>query len=203
MSTALIALKLTEKLPEIRADYIGADKGALTLAKAGKHMRLAVGDFDSVKPEDMELIRSHADEVLILNPVKDDTDSESALRHAIAMGYERIVMCGCLGGRADHSLVNLRLAYQYPGLLVLQDEQNQVMAYDKGVYTFPRDEWKYISFFTFGSAAITLENMKYPLTERELKADDLYTLSNEITADSGTLTVHSGRVLVIRSRDKE
>jgi thiamine pyrophosphokinase len=110
-------------------------------------------------------------------------------------------MCGALGRRADHSLVNLRLVFQHPGVLSLYSENNLIEAYEQGTYTFRKDEWKYISFFTFTGAAVTLENMKYPLDCRTLTPLDLYTLSNEIIEEEGILRVHEGRVLVIRSRD--
>ncbi|MBQ7993656.1 MAG: thiamine diphosphokinase [Solobacterium sp.] len=201
MSTALIALRLTDSLPDIQADYIGADAGALVLAKKKKRMVLAVGDFDSVSDEEMNLIREYADKVIVLNPIKDDTDSESALNHVLELGYDHIVMCGALGRREDHSLVNLRLVYKHPGVLSLYDQNNLIEAYEEGTYTFAKDEWKYISFFTFAHAVITLENMKYPLDHRTLTPEDLYTLSNEITEEEGILHVLEGKVLVIRSHD--
>ena len=201
MSTALIALRLTDRLPELEADYIGADKGALILAKQGKHMRLAVGDFDSVTAEEMEQIRAYADEVKELCPIKDDTDSESAVRHALQLGYDRIVLCGATGRRADHSLVNLRLVAKYPGILSIWDEYNLITAMTEGTAVFRKDEWKYLSFFTFDQAVISLKHMKYPLTHQTLKPDDLYTISNEVEGEEGILTVHEGTVLIIRSHD--
>ena len=202
MSTALIALRLTKSLPEIDCDYIGADYGALVLAENKKRMKLAVGDFDSVSPEQIDLIRAYADEVCVLNPIKDDTDSESALSHVLALGYDHVIMCGALGGRSDHSLVNLRLVYLHPEVLTLYDENNLIEAYEKGEYSFAKDEWKYISFFTFDHAKISLTNMKYLLNGRILTPLDLYTLSNEVEKDPGILKIHEGRVLVIRSRDR-
>ena len=203
MATALIALKLTEKIPDIEADYIGADKGALILAKAGRRMRLAIGDFDSVNPEDLKLIREYADEMIVLNPIKDDSDSESALKHVLSLGYDRAVMTGSLGGRIDHELVNLRLVNSHPGVLVLMNEQNYIEAFTEGTYELEKMGYPYISFFTFSKAEITLENMKYPLTHRTVTWEDLYTVSNEIVKEKGILTVHSGTVLVIRSKDAE
>ena len=41
-----IALKLLEDVVKEDCDYIGADKGALTLAKLHIPMKLAIGDFD-------------------------------------------------------------------------------------------------------------------------------------------------------------
>lgn len=203
MSTALIALKLAKTLPKTEADYIGADLGALVLAKAGIRMKLAVGDFDSVSEEDLQLIRKMSDEMIVLNPVKDDTDSESALKQVLARGYDRILLCGALGGRIDHSYINLRLVYQHPSRVCIIDEQNFIEAHEAGRYVIARKDYKYISFFTEEEAVITLENMKYPLTKRRITKQDLYTVSNEILGEEGVLTVHSGRVLVIQSNDRK
>lgn len=201
MSTAVIALKLTKSVPRIHADYIGADKGALMLASKGIRMKLAVGDFDSVKPEDLDLIQRMSEKTVILNPVKDDSDSESAIHHVKALGYDHIILCGALGGRADHTLVNLRLVYENPQSVSINDEQNFISSYGAGRYEIEKGEYRYISFFTFGEAVISLENMKYPLSERKITSRDLYTLSNEIVSEKGVLTVHSGKVLVIQSND--
>ena len=201
MSTAVIALKLTKSVPRIHADYIGADKGALTLASAGIRMKLAVGDFDSVKPEDLDLIRHMSEKTVVLNPIKDDSDSESAISHVKALGYERIILCGALGGRADHTLVNLRLVYENPQRVSILDEQNDISAYGPGRYEIEKGKYPYISFFTFEEAVISLENMKYPLEKRKITARDLYTLSNEILSGKGVLMVHSGKVLVIQLAD--
>ncbi len=202
MSIALIALKLTKRIPEIEADYIGADLGALILAKQGKHMRLALGDFDSVAPEDLDLIRQMSDEMIVLNPVKDDSDSESALNHVLAMGYDHVVMCGALGGRIDHEIVNLRLVYKSPGRISIMDDQNRITAYGVGRHVIKAEGYSYISFFTESEAIISLENMKYPLRDRRITYRDLYTVSNEILSEEGILEVSSGSVLVIQSKDQ-
>ena len=52
------------------------------------------------------------------------------------------------------------------------------------------------------SSSISLENLKYDLTHRRLTKQDLYTVSNEVNGEEGTLTVHHGTVLVIQSKDE-
>lgn len=201
MSIALIALKLTEFIPDVEADFIGVDSGALILARKGIRMKLAIGDFDSVRRSDLDLIHQMSEEMIVLNPIKDDSDSESALHHVKEMGYEKIILLGALGGRVDHMLVNLRLAYADPHRVCIQDEQNFMEAYTEGRYVFKKEGYSYISFFTASEALITLESMKYPLHERRITSKDLYTVSNEIIGEEGILIVHKGTVLVIQSKD--
>ena len=102
-----IALKLIEDVVKEDCDYIGADKGALTLAKLHIPMKLAIGDFDSIEKKDLACIKQYADEIIQLNPIKDDSDSLCALNEAIKRGYDEIDMLGAFGGRMDHSYYNL------------------------------------------------------------------------------------------------
>lgn len=201
MSAAVIALKLAGQLPQIDADYIGVDKGTLALIEQGLPVALAIGDFDSVTEQELRLIEEKAAEVIRLKPEKDDTDSEAALRQAMQRGYTTIYLCGRMGGRADHTLINFRLAYQNPGRVILWDEQNSIEAYNAGTYSIKKETYSYIGFFTNDEAEISIDGFKYSLTDRVLTKDDLYTVSNEWVRDTGTLTVRQGTVLVIRSKD--
>lgn len=198
---ALIALKLHDDFQSLQGDFIGADKGALELAELGIHMKLAIGDFDSIKKEDLALVREYADEVVELNPIKDDTDSEAAIHAAIDRRYDEIWLCGATGSRMDHSLINLRIAMKYPGIVWLHDEHNLIHAVKEGDYTISKQEYTYISFFTDTKAVITLDGFAYPLDHRTLTQQDLYTVSNEIKGDTGILHVHEGKVLIMQTKD--
>lgn len=197
--TCILALTLSRELPDIDGDWIGVDRGALVLANAHKHMKLALGDFDSVKPEDMQIIQDHADEVIRLNPIKDDSDSEAAVRYAAKQGYETIYMIGGLGGRIDHELVNLALCMEFAGKLILLDEHNRIEAFHEGTWHIAKMA-HYYSFFA-EDAVISLDGFAYPLDHRHMTKKDLYGLSNEINDAEGILTVHAGTVLMIASKD--
>lgn len=195
----ILALTLADGLPELAGDWIGVDRGALVLANAGRHMKLAIGDFDSVKESDMAIIQSHTDELIRLNPIKDDSDSEAAIRLVSRRGYDQIQVLGALGGRIDHELVNLRLCMEFAGQVILLDKRNRIEAFPQGTYRIRKD-YHYVSFFA-DDTVISLEGFRYPLRERRMTKKDLYGLSNEITGEEGVLTVHSGKVLMICSRD--
>ena len=51
-TSVAIILKRCTTIPTAE-NYIGVDKGALTLARDGKRMLLAIGDFDSVEERDL------------------------------------------------------------------------------------------------------------------------------------------------------
>ncbi|MBR0477621.1 MAG: thiamine diphosphokinase [Solobacterium sp.] len=197
----MIVLGMHSTLPAVNTVCIGADRGALYLAQQGIRMKAAIGDFDSVSSEEKDLIRSMCDEMLELNPIKDDTDSEEAITYAVKEGYSRILVYGGFGGRMDHTLINLKLAEKYAGTVYLLDEHNEISAQGSGIYQYMGSEYRYFSILALDDSVISLGGMKYPLDHRRITTEDLYTTSNEIIAETGTLTVHSGKVLVIRSND--
>ena len=58
---------------------IGVDNGALILANNKIEMDLALGDFDTAKEENLNLIMKYSKKIKKLNPIKDDTDTFDAL----------------------------------------------------------------------------------------------------------------------------
>lgn len=56
MPTAIIALKLTEKIPPLEGDFIGVDRGTLALINQHFPIKLAIGDFDSVDAGELKCI---------------------------------------------------------------------------------------------------------------------------------------------------
>ena len=199
-TSVAIILKRCESIPTAE-NYIGVDKGALTLARNGKRMLLAIGDFDSVEESDLAYIKEYSDTLLQLNPIKDDTDSEAAVMYAIEKGYQRIHLYGGLGGRLDHAMINLRLVSRFPETVYLHDQNNFIYSLAEGVHSIDKSDYTYISFFTEDEATISLEGLKYPLDKQQLTNKDTYTTSNEILEDRGIVTVHAGKVTVIQSKD--
>lgn len=199
-TSVAIILKRCESIPTAE-NYIGVDKGALTLARNGKRMLLAIGDFDSVEESDLAYIKEYSDTLIQLNPIKDDTDSEAAVMYAIEKGYQKIHLYGGLGGRLDHAMINLRLVSRFPETVYLHDQNNFIYSLAEGVHSIDKRDYTYISFFTEDEATISLEGFKYPLDKQQLTNKDTYTTSNEILDCSGIVTVHVGKVTVIQSKD--
>ncbi len=200
--TCILVLTRAQQILESNDDYIGVDQGSLLLARLKKRMKLAIGDFDSIHPNDLSLIHEYADEVICLNPIKDDSDSEAAIVECVSRGYDHMILCGALGGRIDHEFVNLRLAKKYAEKVVLINDQNKIYWINEGTHTIKKTDFQYVSFFCDYDSIITLKGMKYPLDHQKIKIDDLYTLSNEIVGEEAQIIVHEGSVMVIQSKDK-
>ena len=101
-------------LNEIKTDgidaIIAADSGMDFLYENGVTPDIIVGDFDSATTKSLEYFeRKGQTEIHRLNPIKDDTDTEYAIRLAIREGARSIVLLGATGSRIDHVLGNISL----------------------------------------------------------------------------------------------
>ncbi|HCY06195.1 MAG TPA: thiamine diphosphokinase [Erysipelotrichaceae bacterium] len=197
----VLACNLTDAIPNFDCDFIGVDKGALTLANKGIMMERAIGDFDSVDEKTLKFIDKHCYKLIKLDPVKDISDSEAAVNLAKELGYEEIIILGGLGNRMDHSYVNLKLMQKEEGRVSILDKHNYIRIFKRGTYNINKLGFKYISFFPVKDCVISLENMKYPLKNKLLIENDLLGLSNEIEDNVGQLIVSQGMVMCIQSND--
>ena len=191
--------------PIIKEKYdgllIGVDKGCLLLAKKGITIDVGIGDFDSVKEEEFEIIKKACKKLIKLNPVKDDTDFEHALNYTRDNGYKDIEVYGALGGRQDHNLLNIKLMYQSDLNITFIADKNKMFCLDKGKHIIKKDGYKYISLFVFDKCLLSITGTVYELKDRELSKLDNYTTSNEILNDKCLLEIKQGRVLVVQAND--
>jgi thiamine pyrophosphokinase len=197
MLRALLVASMTSQLPKGDFDFIvGVDRGALICAQMGLTMDLAIGDFDSVTKEELEVIRSSCKEIVILNSVKDVTDSAAALTYVES--FDEIILCGGLGGRIDHQMINIGLVKSHPKMQ-LWDENHLVYAIS-GEKIIKKAGYRYLSLFACEKSMVDLSGVKYPLSKRSIDQHDLYLVSNEIIDDQASISV-LGKVLIIQSND--
>jgi len=189
-------------------DYlIGADRGADFLLRQGHRPDLALGDFDSVPGDRMREIASASKEFLSCDAVdKDWTDTELAVREAISRGFRDIAVAGALGTRFDHGLANvhlLRQALEKGAALTLLDEHNEIRLCSDELRLSADDRFPYVSLLplTPEATGITLEGFRYPLEDATLRLGWSLGVSNVLEADRGRVSLRSGLLLVIRSRD--
>ncbi|MEB3101899.1 thiamine diphosphokinase [Ferviditalea candida] len=185
---------------------IGADRGAFFLAENGLQPDFSLGDFDSVAEYELEIIRQSSKTFLSFDPVmKDWTDTELAMNHAVQMCPSEIKLLGAIGTRFDHSLANLHLLYKcYQRAIpcTIVDETNDIRLIDheteidKGRYT-------HVSLlpFTHQVTGITLEGFRYPLHKATLTSGDSLGISNVVIGEKARISIETGLLLVIRSMD--
>lgn len=187
---------------------IGADKGVIFCHKNQIMPTHIVGDFDSAGETEYEYFQKNTDvPIKRLNPVKDYTDTDVALRLALELGAEEITILGGTGARIDHTAANVRilfLALQKGVRAYLLDEHNKMWLTDHAVSIKKEEQFgKYLSLFAMGGAVkdLTLQGVFYPLDHYLLEGMDPLCVSNEITEEACRINFSEGVVLVIESKD--
>ncbi len=181
--------------------------GGLCHAKAmGIKPDYIVGDFDSVPNDLLKEYQSMRIPVKQFPTHKDETDMELGIDLAVELGANDIVMLGGIGSRFDHTLANAHLLLRLlkkgvRGRLV--NSQNCVEVIDKPfiVYGKPGDIVSTIPL-SMEVTGITLTGFAYPLQDRTLTIyDDLLAVSNVLLEKEGTISLQSGYLYVILSKD--
>ncbi len=180
-------------LERMQWDVYAADAGYRYALDFQLNPKLIFGDFDSMD-------KPRAENLLVYPCEKDQTDSELALDLALEHGYRKVCFVAPFGGRLDHTLANLNLlkkAKKNQVDLKLYDGENLVFLLEVGVHLLEA-KYRYISFIaTEPQTVISLEGFKYPLSHKKMPMDTTLGISNEPTADTPIVTVHSGAVLCI------
>ena len=198
------------KLYDVRfknVQWIGVDRGTLTLIKSGIQPIRAFGDFDSINENERAFIESTKTDLMVFPSEKDQTDLEIAIDWVLGEEPQRCWILGATGGRLDHSMMNVQLLIK--GLdskteFILIDNQNIITILPPGVYDVTKVyDHPYISFIALSNkvAGMTLKGFKYPLTDAILTWGSSLCISNELLSDNGILSFKEGFVILIYSRD--
>ncbi|MBI5620209.1 thiamine diphosphokinase [Candidatus Gottesmanbacteria bacterium] len=187
-------------------DYIiGVDRGASWLIGQGIIPDVAIGDFDSVSPTELDEIRKKVGRVDEHPRGKDRTDSELALDHAIALNPKEVVIYGALGTRLDHTIANIHLLEKlckkgFAG--VIRNENNEVRLVDSRMIVKKDVRFRYVSILPVTDTIdVTLSGFVYDLSRVLICRGQTIGISNEIKRERATIEVHHGRAFVIQSRD--
>ena len=186
------------RVPAITPDdlIVGADGGLASIESLGFHADLAVGDFDSLG------YKSQRAEVVAYPSEKDETDMLLAVNHALARGYQTIVMLGGMGGRLDHTLANIQtLLYiaRRRAAGYLWDGLTALTAVTDGQLELPGEEGGLLSVFCTGGMAkgVTLGGVKYPLDRAQLSCDYPLGVSNRFLGGTARIAVRRGALIVL------
>ena len=167
-------------LREHPSALVACADGGLRHARAlGLHPDFMISDRDS-------MTEVEGDDVILLRPEKDDTDSQSCLREVFRRGCREATLVCATGGRIDHMLAN-------------------------ELHQGGRQEFIMPETFTYFSVVpmdavlegVTIENAKYELTNGTVTRVGMISTSNEAKPNSRfAVTIERGTALIIFSRDR-
>ena len=179
---------------------ICADGGLRTALTAGLRPDYLIGDWDSGGGP------AGGVPYAALPAEKDFTDLQAAAHWALEQGCKELLLCGCTGGRLDHTASNLVLLEwiaRQGGTALIADPDNEVRFLERGSLTLEDvPHYRYLSLIPLDRTVkgVTLRGVKYPLEGAELTRGDTLTVSNEPAAPVMQIAVGAGAVLVIRSQ---
>lgn len=175
---------------------IGVDSACKLLLDNNIVPDLGVGDFDSVTIDEFRLIKDKIKNLETHSSVKNYTDTYLAVKEAIDLDAEEIIIYGGLGNRLDHTFANINLLKLGP--ITIIDNYTKVYMIDPGEYDI-KNQYKYVSFFAIEDVKnLTLTNFKYELTLISLDTFNPLCISNE---GEGILSFTDGLLLVIHQNE--
>lgn len=187
---------------------IVADSGMEFMRRVILVPDMIIGDFDSVKADTLDFFKEQQGIIWKeLNPVKDDTDTEFAIRQAISLGAKEITVLGATGTRLDHVLGNVALlgiGLQEQVAIQLVDAHNRIRMIDKSLCLMKAEQFgNFVSLLPYSGEVkhVTLKGFKYPLESYTMGSFSSLGISNEIVEEKAEILFEEGILLVIESRD--
>lgn len=187
---------------------IAVDNGLKYADEMSLHPDIIVGDFDTASTDLVEKYQENKEvKIIQLVPIKDETDTETAVDYCIHLGYDEVVFLGATGGRFDHTMANLHMLYrllqhQIQGVLV--DEQNVIRLLNHSIkLEKSKLSGKYISFLPFLEQVekLTLKGFLYPLEQYTLAPGVSIGISNEAVEELCEISFHKGILIMIEAHD--
>ena len=186
---------------------VAADGGALKAQALGFVPDVVVGDSDSLPAAAADELRAAGVPVIVHPSAKDESDTELAVREALARGATTLTVIGAFGGaRLEHTIANL-LVLAMPELAGrdarLADGASVVRLLEPGaVLAIHGRRGDFVSLLPLAPRVegVTTDGLEFALRDEALTQGPARGLSNVMTSDSATVSVRAGRLLVVHTR---
>jgi thiamine pyrophosphokinase len=184
---------------------ICCDGGAAHLRKFNILPDVLLGDFDSISGDDYNYFKNKAVKIIKFPIKKDVTDAEIAVDFAIDEGCTDITIIGAIGSRLDHSIANIfllkkMLSKKINGKII--DGKNKITLLKDRTIIKKENGYKLSLIpLTQSVTGVTTEGLAYPLNDATIKMGSTWGISNEFIADKATVTLKSGILIAILSKD--
>ena len=167
---------------------IGADGGGERLLAAGIEPDVVVGDLDSLSA----VAQKQFSDRLVRDSAPDSSDLEKAVAWARTEGADDIVVIGWSGGRLDHTLAALALAFEG---VVFHDDRFRVSAIAGGA-EFAAEPGTLFSLMALPEAVVSVGGARWNL-EQEPLTMGARGMHNEVAAGGRVrIECHSGKLLL-------
>ena len=192
------------------AIVIAADGGARYAEALGLRLDRWVGDGDSIGADGVDRLRAAGVPVDLVGAAKDESDTELAIRTALGLGADHLVILGALGGpRLDHALANIGLLAlpalrDTPACLLHPNARISLVSAPgrdgaAAHRSLPGPIGAIVSLLPQGDGVVGVSTIgfEYPLRDEPLPAGPARGLSNLRVAADAAVIVRFGRLLVV------
>jgi thiamine pyrophosphokinase len=185
-----------DALPRAGDYVIAADGGYEALVSRGYMPDAVCGDFDSLG------YRPDHPNVIARPDVKNETDMDIAVALGQERGCEVFIINGGLGGRPDHVFGNIQIVSRIArggGRGFLAGAAVNVTAVRGGEARFTASAGGFVSVFAFGggAAGVTIEGMKYAMSDGRMESDVPLGVSNEFLGVPSRVSVRDGALIIM------
>ncbi len=180
-----------------------ADGGAQKALSVGYKPDLIIGDLDSVDLTDPRI----SDVEIVKAASQENTDFEKTLRFTLEHGWKHILVTSFSGGRIDHTLGNIQIAYEYSRQTINAhhpEEEAEIVLIDSQFMIFPvirnlvlqTSPGTGISILPMEDLTIlSTRGLEYELAGRKLPRGG-HGISNRATQSEIEITIECGGVML-------
>jgi thiamine pyrophosphokinase len=182
---------------------IAADGGAHHCIKLGIIPHIVIGDFDSLNPETLILLKKSGANLIRYPSNKDQTDLELALNYAIANGATNITLYGLLGGRWDMSIANILLLsspnYRHIKFHIIDEATEMFILRGENTLELNGKKGDTVSVIPLSNttSGITYSGLEWPLEHASLDFGSPRGVSNRMLSELAHIHLDTGVLFVI------
>jgi len=195
--------RLQARIAALENPYvIAADSGAHTALAFGLRPDIVIGDLDSLDVATRDTLEQQRVAFERYPVAKDATDGQLALAHALTHSPSSILLLGYLNGpRLDMTVSSILLLTLTETPVVLVDERNEsLLLRGPAEHAWSPEPEERISLLPLNAdcAGVTTRGLHYPLEHERLSFGHTRGVSNEAEANSVSVSVEQGLLLLTR-----
>ena len=182
---------------------IAADGGARHCREMGLYPQVAIGDFDSLSPTELDEMQAAGTQLIRYPPRKDFTDLELAIEYSLQLNPDEILIYGGLGQRWDQTLANLLLlagSHRDNTSLRMIDEQQEIMPVSgPGSLVIRGNPGDTVSLIPIAGHAegVSTEGLEYPLLDETLYFGATRGVSNVVLENTASINLRNGMLICV------
>jgi thiamine pyrophosphokinase len=187
-------------------DYIiCADGGTRHASALDLKPALVIGDMDSTESTHLKRLRADGVAIELFPRDKNETDLELAIQRAIELDPKEIVIVAALGCRLDQTLANIALLsdLRLSTLDVRLDDGVEEIFFCRDQAEVNGRSGDIVSLIPWQGAVtgVLTKNLKWFLDNETLYPEKTRGISNELIADTATIKIESGLLLIVHRRN--